>query len=126
MIKRLQEVPESIKVISDGQEFEVGRSSGSELNLKDNLKKLKAGKGTLFAKLKYLDPSRAQSSEVQDPDSIINEDEPETTSANQSRLIMLDEPLLGDCEIEFLDFGDDDAKMAFRHSSAHVLGYAIE
>lgn len=85
------------------------KSSGSELNLKDHLKKLNAGKGTLFAKLKYLDPSKSKSFEVQDPDSIINEDEMETESATQSKLIMLDEPLLGDCEIEFLDFGSEEA-----------------
>ena len=126
MMKRLQEGPESIKVISDGQEFEMRRSSSSELNLKDHLKMLKAGKGTLFAKLKYLDPSKSQSFEVQDPDSIINEDDLATESATQSKLIMLDEPLLGDCEIEFLDFSNEEAKMAFSHSSAHVLGYAIE
>ena len=41
-------------------------------------------------------------------------------------MIMLNEPLLGDCEIEFVGFDDMEARMAYRHSSAHVLGYAIE
>ena len=77
MVKRLQEAPDTIRVISNGQEYELNRNLGSNLNLKDNLKVLKAGKGTLFAKLKYLDPSKSQSFEVQDPDSIINEDSAE-------------------------------------------------
>lgn len=41
--------------------------------------------------------------------------------------MMLNEPLLGDCQIKLVEFGDDEeVKMAFRHSSAHILGYAIE
>ena len=39
---------------------------------------------------------------------------------------MLDEPLLGDCEVELVGFGDEEAVKAFRHSSAHILGAAIE
>lgn len=39
---------------------------------------------------------------------------------------MLNEPLLGDCEIELVNFDDAEAQLAFRHSSAHILGYAIE
>lgn len=39
---------------------------------------------------------------------------------------MLDDPLLGDCRASFVGFDDSEAQMAFRHSSAHVLGSAIE
>ena len=39
---------------------------------------------------------------------------------------MLSEPLLGDCEIQTLGFDHLDSKMAFWHSSAHILGSAIE
>ena len=39
---------------------------------------------------------------------------------------MLSEPILGDCEVQLAKFDDLQAKMAFWHSSAHVLGYAIE
>lgn len=33
---------------------------------------------------------------------------------------------MGDCEIDVVNFEDKDAQLAFRHSSAHILGYAIE
>lgn len=39
---------------------------------------------------------------------------------------MLSDPLLGDCEIKTLGFDDPESKMAFWHSSAHILGAAIE
>jgi threonyl-tRNA synthetase len=35
-------------------------------------------------------------------------------------------PLEGDCEIKLLTFDDPEGKMVFWHSSAHILGYAIE
>lgn len=39
---------------------------------------------------------------------------------------MLDEPLLGDCELQLVGFEDAEARRAFHHSSAHILGFAIE
>ena len=42
------------------------------------------------------------------------------------RLQMLDEPILGDCEVQLIGFEDEEAAKAFRHSSAHILGAAIE
>jgi len=39
---------------------------------------------------------------------------------------MLNEPILGDCEVKLVGFDDEEAKKAFRHSSAHILGSAIE
>ena len=39
---------------------------------------------------------------------------------------MLNDPILGDCEIYALGFSDIDVQNAFRHSSAHILGSAIE
>lgn len=38
----------------------------------------------------------------------------------------LDRPLEGDCQLELLDFEDPLGKMVFWHSSAHVLGEALE
>ena len=35
-------------------------------------------------------------------------------------------PLVGDCKIEFFDFNDPKGKLAFWHSSAHLLGQALE
>ena len=40
--------------------------------------------------------------------------------------MMLNELIMGDCEIDVVNFEDKDAQLAFRHSSAHILGYAIE
>ena len=39
---------------------------------------------------------------------------------------MLSEPLLGDCDIQLVGFDNSEAKNAFWHSSAHILGSAIE
>ena len=38
----------------------------------------------------------------------------------------LDRPLEGDCTLHFLKFNDDDAKTVFWHSTAHILGEALE
>lgn len=38
----------------------------------------------------------------------------------------LDRPLEGDCSIEFLKFDDEEAQAVFWHSSAHILGEAME
>ncbi|KAI0598634.1 hypothetical protein F4775DRAFT_601225 [Biscogniauxia sp. FL1348] len=38
----------------------------------------------------------------------------------------LTRPLEGDSQLAFLDFDDDDGKMVFWHSSAHILGEAAE
>lgn len=38
----------------------------------------------------------------------------------------LGRPLESDCKLELLDFDDEDGKMVFWHSSAHVLGEAAE
>ena len=38
----------------------------------------------------------------------------------------LDRVLEGDCSLELLKFDDDDAKAVFWHSTAHVLGEAME
>ena len=38
----------------------------------------------------------------------------------------LERPLEGDCEIEFVTFEDKEGKVVFWHSSAHILGSALE
>lgn len=38
----------------------------------------------------------------------------------------LSRPLESDCELELFDFNDPRGKMAFWHSSAHLLGQALE
>ena len=41
-------------------------------------------------------------------------------------LFDLDRPLEGDCEIKFLKFDDEEGKMVFWHSTAHLMGEAME
>ena len=38
----------------------------------------------------------------------------------------LNRPLIGDCDITFLKYDDNESKVVFSHSSAHVLGGALE
>ena len=38
----------------------------------------------------------------------------------------LDRPLEGDCKLQLLKFDDPDAQAVFWHSSAHILGEAME
>lgn len=46
--------------------------------------------------------------------------------AAQGELWDLNRPLIGDCSLSLLKFDDAEAKTVFWHSSAHVLGAAIE
>ncbi|KAJ0409076.1 hypothetical protein P43SY_002210 [Pythium insidiosum] len=48
------------------------------------------------------------------------------SSSSGSRVVDLRYPLESDCSIEFLDFSGDEGKKVFWHSSAHVLGQALE
>ncbi|GLE00369.1 hypothetical protein PINS_up009126 [Pythium insidiosum] len=47
-------------------------------------------------------------------------------SRNNSRVVDLRYPLESDCSLSFLDFSTDEGKKVFWHSSAHVLGQALE
>lgn len=38
----------------------------------------------------------------------------------------LERPLEGDCELQILTFQDPDAQQVFWHSTAHILGEALE
>ena len=82
------------------------------------LNSLKLPKDSLFAKVKYHDPRVGIS--LADPDQL------EEVEHSEWKLSMLNEDILGDCEIQLAKFDDHEAKMAFWHSSAHILGYAIE
>ena len=54
------------------------------------------------------------------------EDEEEGAGAAKGELWDLNRALEGDCKLAILRFDDDDAKTAFWHSSAHILGQALE
>ena len=43
-----------------------------------------------------------------------------------NELYDLDRPLEGDCTVKFLKFDDEEGKMVFWHSTAHLMGEAME
>lgn len=50
-----------------------------------------------------------------------------SSSSNESEVLWdLNRPLIGDCHLKLLKFEDSEAKTVFWHSSAHVLGAALE
>ena len=49
-----------------------------------------------------------------------------STQATKAELWDLCRPFEGDCKLEILTFSDDEAKMVLWHSSAHILGQAME
>ena len=55
---------------------------------------------------------------IKDPDGI--------TDDSEWRLQALHEPLEGDCEVELITFDEEAGKKALWHSSAHMLGAAVE
>jgi len=80
----------------------------------------------LFAKLRYFDAALNESrTAVSNPDEL-EEDQESSDNSVYWKLVMLNEPILGDCEVKLVGFEDPDANKAFRHSSAHILGFAIE
>ena len=54
------------------------------------------------------------------------DDEEEQDQENKSMLLDLNNFLEGDCKIEILDFDTPEGQQTFWHSSAHVLGRALE
>jgi threonyl-tRNA synthetase len=54
------------------------------------------------------------------------EDSPNNLALTKGELWDLNRPLIGDCHLALLKFDDAEAKTVFWHSSAHVLGAAIE
>lgn len=77
------------------------------------------GPSPLFAKVLYADPALRE-------DRVVDTDQIEVHEDSSWKLKMLNEQILGDCELKLVGFEDQEAVQAFRHSSAHILGYAIE
>lgn len=48
------------------------------------------------------------------------------TTINKGELWDLNRPLIGDCQLTLLKFDEPEAKTVFWHSSAHILGAALE
>lgn len=96
------------------------------MSLLKHIKKLPGGKDALFARVKYF----SDDVDLSDGKAIIKDvddiEDDEQTDGKACTLQMLDEPLRGDCQVELVGFEDEEAIKAFRHSSAHILGAAIE
>lgn len=50
----------------------------------------------------------------------------DTNSSKASELWDVNRPLVGDCELTMLKYDDPESKVVFAHSSAHILGSALE
>ena len=57
---------------------------------------------------------------------IISAEDEEDVVDEKVNMWDLERPLEGDCEIEFVTFEDKEGKVVFWHSSAHILGSALE
>jgi threonyl-tRNA synthetase len=49
-----------------------------------------------------------------------------TNDKNLGELWDMNRPLIGDCTVTFLKYDDPESKTVFSHSSAHILGAALE
>lgn len=127
---RRKDLPASVAVSVKGQRVQLNSADAKEdrgfVTLIENLKTIGAQKDALFAKVRYVEEEVAQSAQglvIKDADELEEDSEPEEQAW---RMQMLDEPILGDCEVQLVGFEDEEAAKAFRHSSAHILGAAIE
>ncbi len=82
------------------------------------LKGLQGIKECFFARVKYQN--------VDLGDVIVDTDQisEEVSEAKEWKLVDLSRPIEGDCEIEMVNF--EQSQSSFWHSSAHILGSAIE
>lgn len=55
-----------------------------------------------------------------------HEEQPETVVEEEGEMWDLMRPLVGDCKLQLFKFNDREGKDVFWHSSAHILGAAIE
>lgn len=62
----------------------------------------------------------------EDDEAMANKSAPHGAEAAEGELWDLNRPLIGDCSMQLLKFDDPEGKTVFWHSSAHVLGAAIE
>ena len=77
-------------------------------------------KGIMFARVRNTGDGRMRLQEIYDPD----QEEQGHNESESWNLVDLSRPLEQDCELTFADFND--SKQAFWHSSAHILGSALE
>jgi threonyl-tRNA synthetase len=83
---------------------------------------------TVIAKVKYTNRLEEDVIVACDDDEQEDEDAKEEADgdADDGELWDMTRPLAGDCELTLLKFDDPEAKTVFWHSSAHILGAALE
>jgi threonyl-tRNA synthetase len=80
---------------------------------------------TVIAKVEYATKVQVEAIVACD-DEGDSDDENEPASDSPGELWDMNRPLVGNCKLSLLKFDDPEAKTVFWHSSAHVLGAAIE
>lgn len=103
----------------DGSKREGTSFETSPLDIANQISKQLAKK-VVIAKVKF----ESRVATLDEGLACIDEDEEE--AKEDWILYDLSRPLEGNCSLELLKFEDDDGKIAFRHSAAHVLGQVLE
>jgi len=81
-------------------------------------------KKAIAAKIKYLNRHGAVDEGVSGAE--VEEEKREAATQKTEDVYDLTRPLEGDCELKLLTFADPESKVVFWHSSAHLLGEALE
>jgi threonyl-tRNA synthetase len=107
--------------LKDGKVVEATSFETSPLDIAKKYLKKSLVPDFLAAKVRY-------SRKVLSNDDIITgaDEEEEVKREDKSEMWDLSRPLEGDCTLEFCTFEDKEGKTVFWHSSAHVLGSALE
>ena len=107
--------------LKDGKVVEATSFETSPLDIAKKYLKKSLVPDFLAAKVKY--SRKVLTSE----ETIISaEEEEEVKREDKSELWDMTRPFEGDCQLEFCTYEDKDGKTVFWHSSAHVLGSALE
>jgi len=107
--------------LKDGKIFEGTSFETTPLMVAEKKLPQKVHKEVLIAKVKYTRKVKDLSEGIIDTDCLDEEDH-----KNDFELYDLVRPLEGDCVLEFLTKEDTEGKATLYHSSAHILGSALE
>lgn len=107
--------------LKDGKIFEGTSFETTPLMVAEKKLPQKVHKEVLIAKVKYTRKVKDLSEGIIDTDCLDEEDH-----KNDFELYDLVRPLEGDCVLEFLTKEDTEGKAVLYHSSAHILGSALE
>ena len=116
---------EPIKVtLPDGKEVEGTSNVTTPFNIAEKHTKKSALKEFLVAKVTY--SKKVSETKVKSVDDEEQEEKCSEKPKETFELWDMNRPLVGDCKIEFCNFETKEGQTTFWHSSAHLLGGAIE